>query len=243
MTLTIKRVHNLPPNLSYVSTLTDITQKHKHDIDELKHWHLGVYASGHHGQSQWLVANTAHACVNTKGCHFEDLLWSSHTNGFFRATIQSHKSVLFRAIHTETVRGRQDKFSVFVWFLRHHVLEDITNAKCCSLPSTMVGKAHAESSHGWSAAERGAAERTGRAVDSTVAGRPSTDGRTDGRHVPGDGRQRWLDQSWIILLMSLATIGQRAARVDRAVYNAGSWPYLIDHTRRHGPHTSHLGHS
>jgi len=29
MTLAIKRVHNLPPHLSYVSTLPDITQKPK----------------------------------------------------------------------------------------------------------------------------------------------------------------------------------------------------------------------
>jgi len=37
MTLTIKRVHNLPPHLSYVSTLPDSTLKLKCDIDELKH--------------------------------------------------------------------------------------------------------------------------------------------------------------------------------------------------------------
>ena len=36
MTLAIKRLHNLPPHLSYVSTLPDITQKPKHSIDELK---------------------------------------------------------------------------------------------------------------------------------------------------------------------------------------------------------------
>jgi len=29
MTLAIKRIHNFPPHLSYVSTLPDITQKHK----------------------------------------------------------------------------------------------------------------------------------------------------------------------------------------------------------------------
>jgi len=37
MVLAIKRVHDLPPYLSYVSTLPDITQKLKSDIDELKH--------------------------------------------------------------------------------------------------------------------------------------------------------------------------------------------------------------
>jgi len=36
MTLAIKHMHNLPPHLSYVSTLPDITQKPKHCIDELK---------------------------------------------------------------------------------------------------------------------------------------------------------------------------------------------------------------
>jgi len=34
----------------------------KHDIDELKHWHLGPYSSGRHRQSHWPVANTA-ACM------------------------------------------------------------------------------------------------------------------------------------------------------------------------------------
>jgi len=59
MTLAIKCVHNLPPHLSYVSTLPDITQKLKHDIDKLKHWHLRPYSLGHHPQSHWPVANTA----------------------------------------------------------------------------------------------------------------------------------------------------------------------------------------
>jgi len=36
MTLAIKRMHNLPPHLNYVSTLPDTTQKQQHDIDELK---------------------------------------------------------------------------------------------------------------------------------------------------------------------------------------------------------------
>jgi len=37
MTLAIERIHNLPPHLSCVSTLPDIAQKLKRDIDELKH--------------------------------------------------------------------------------------------------------------------------------------------------------------------------------------------------------------
>jgi len=36
VTLAIKRIRNLPPHLSYVSTLPDITQKPKHGTDELK---------------------------------------------------------------------------------------------------------------------------------------------------------------------------------------------------------------
>jgi len=34
MALAIKCIHNLPPHLSYVSTLRDITQKLKCDIDD-----------------------------------------------------------------------------------------------------------------------------------------------------------------------------------------------------------------
>jgi len=38
MTVAIKRIHNLLPHFSYVSTLPDsTTQKLKRDIDELKH--------------------------------------------------------------------------------------------------------------------------------------------------------------------------------------------------------------
>ena len=37
MALALKHVHKLPPHLSYVSTLPDITQKLKRDSDELKH--------------------------------------------------------------------------------------------------------------------------------------------------------------------------------------------------------------
>ena len=36
MSLAVKWIHNLPPHLSYVSTLPDIKQKLKHGIDELK---------------------------------------------------------------------------------------------------------------------------------------------------------------------------------------------------------------
>jgi len=36
MALAIKCIHNLPPYFSYVSTLSDVTQKLKRDIDVLK---------------------------------------------------------------------------------------------------------------------------------------------------------------------------------------------------------------
>jgi len=51
MTSAIKRVRNLPPHLSYVSTLPGITQTLKRDTDEPKHGHSGPYSSGHHRQS------------------------------------------------------------------------------------------------------------------------------------------------------------------------------------------------
>jgi len=47
----IKRIHNLLPHLSYVSTLPNITQKLKCDTDELKHWHFEPYSSWHHRHS------------------------------------------------------------------------------------------------------------------------------------------------------------------------------------------------
>jgi len=59
MAFATKCIHNLPPHLSYVSTLLDITQKLKRDIDELNHWHLGPYSSRHHRQSHWPVTNMA----------------------------------------------------------------------------------------------------------------------------------------------------------------------------------------
>jgi len=67
VTLAIKRIHNLPPHLNYVSTIPDITRKLNRDIDELKHWQLGPYSSRHHRQSHWPVANTAACMCKGKG--------------------------------------------------------------------------------------------------------------------------------------------------------------------------------
>jgi len=66
MTLAIKHIHNLPTPLSCFS-LPDITQKLKCDIDELMHWHLGPYSSGHYLQSHWPVANMAACTHKCKG--------------------------------------------------------------------------------------------------------------------------------------------------------------------------------
>jgi len=83
MSLAIKCIHNLPPNLSYVSTLTDITHKPKHGIDEMQQrltdtWNRipqGIIdeVGGKHG---WL-----NACVKATGHDFKHLLWSSHITG------------------------------------------------------------------------------------------------------------------------------------------------------------------
>jgi len=71
MTLAIKRVLDLPPHLSYVSTLPHIILKLKRDIDVLKHWHLWPCSSGHHQQSHWPVANTAAGMHEDKGTSFQ----------------------------------------------------------------------------------------------------------------------------------------------------------------------------
>jgi len=101
MTLAIKRVHNFPPHLSYVSTLLDITQKLECDNDELKHWHLGQYSSGPRGIidkdiDQWQTRLRAR--VKAKGRHFKHLLWSRHTTGSFQPL--TRQIGFFGATHT-----------------------------------------------------------------------------------------------------------------------------------------------
>jgi len=76
----MKRVHNLPPYLSYVSTLPDIIHKPKRDIDELKKRLIDTWdrisqgPSGHHRRSHWPVANTAVWCVQAKEHYFKHLV-------------------------------------------------------------------------------------------------------------------------------------------------------------------------
>ena len=87
----IKRVYNLPPYLSYIFTLPDITQKTpKRDTAELKQRlnDTGPYSSGHRRRSDWVIdqwQTRLSARVKAKGRHFEHILWSSHTTGSFQS--------------------------------------------------------------------------------------------------------------------------------------------------------------
>jgi len=54
MVVATKCIHNLPPHLSYDSTLPDVTQNLKCNTDDLNHWHPRPYSSGQHWQSHWL---------------------------------------------------------------------------------------------------------------------------------------------------------------------------------------------
>ena len=74
MTLAIKRLHNLPPHLSYNSTLPDITQKTKHGIDELKQKLIDTWDRIPQGIIDEASGNHSHVCVKAKGRHFEHLL-------------------------------------------------------------------------------------------------------------------------------------------------------------------------
>ena len=60
MTLAVK--HNLPPNLGYVSTLPDITQKPKHGIDELKQRLIDTWIVFFSASS--INDNGKHGCVH-----------------------------------------------------------------------------------------------------------------------------------------------------------------------------------
>jgi len=62
MASAIKHIHKLPLHFR--------TQKLKCKIDELKHWQLGPYSSGHHQQSHWPVANTAACMFKSNGTSF-----------------------------------------------------------------------------------------------------------------------------------------------------------------------------
>jgi len=95
MTLAIKLVHNLSPRLSYVSTLSDITQKTKCDIDELKHRLIDTWDRIPQGiideaTDQWQT--WLRACVKTKGRHLEHLLARAIYNRFFSEPLIERKT-------------------------------------------------------------------------------------------------------------------------------------------------------
>jgi len=109
MTLAIKRIHNLQPHLSYVSTLPDITQN-QHTA--LTSWSrgsltLGIVFSGHHRRSQWQI--WLHTRVKAKGRHFEYLLWFSNTTG--SEPLQTYWNRFFPELLT-ILRGRQHNSSI-----------------------------------------------------------------------------------------------------------------------------------
>ena len=69
MALAIKHLHNLPPFLSYVSTLPDIAQKPKRGSDELNQrlidtWCYILQGIIDEAIDQWQTC--LHACVNAK---------------------------------------------------------------------------------------------------------------------------------------------------------------------------------
>jgi len=69
MALAIKHLHNLPPFLSYVSTLPDIAQKPKRGSDELNQRLIDTWCHILQGIideaiDQWQTC--LHACVNAK---------------------------------------------------------------------------------------------------------------------------------------------------------------------------------
>ena len=67
MALAVKCIHNLPRHLSYVCTLSDITQKLKPDIDELKQRLIDTWDVFLRTSSTKPVANTAACMCKGKG--------------------------------------------------------------------------------------------------------------------------------------------------------------------------------
>jgi len=106
MTLVIKRIQNLPPHISYVSTLPDITQKNETRpwrAEAEAHWQLVPYSSGHR------VENTV-ACI----CKGKETPTTSNAYcdvatqlALFRDTSDPAKPVLFRATATHTIEKIQ----------------------------------------------------------------------------------------------------------------------------------------
>jgi len=106
-----KRIDNLPPHLSYVSTLPDITQNRN---TALTSWSRGSLTLGTvflRASSTKPLANMAACMCKDKGRHFEHLLWSSPTTG--SEPLETPQNQFFSEPLT-LLRGRQHKFSVFM---------------------------------------------------------------------------------------------------------------------------------
>ena len=101
MALAIKRIHNLPPHLSYVSTLPDVTQKPKRDTDKPKQrlidtWDRIPQGIVDEAVDQWQTR--LHACVKKT-----DVTWNTYCDLSTQPALfnsDTTKPVLFRANHT-----------------------------------------------------------------------------------------------------------------------------------------------
>ena len=101
----------MPPHLSYVSTLPDITQNRN---TALTSWSRGSLTLGTvflRASSTKPLANMAACMCKDKGRHFEHLLWSSPTTG--SEPLETPQNQFFSEPLT-LLRGRQHKFSVFM---------------------------------------------------------------------------------------------------------------------------------
>jgi len=109
MTSAVKGIHNLPPHLSYVSTLPNITQQPKNGIDKLTS-SLTPGTILLRASSTKPVANTAACMCKGKGMSLWRL-WSSHTTS--SQSLHTHRNWFFAEPLT-LLRGRQHTFSVSV---------------------------------------------------------------------------------------------------------------------------------
>ena len=75
LTFAITCIHNLPPQLSHVSTLPDITQKRKHGIDELKQRLIDTWDRIPQGIINEATGKHGYVHIHkAKGRYFEHLL-------------------------------------------------------------------------------------------------------------------------------------------------------------------------
>ena len=111
MTSAVKGIHNLPPHLSYVSTLPNITQQPKNGIDKLTS-SLTPGTIFLRASSTKPVANMVACMCKGKGTSFRTYLrWFSYRTG--SEPLQTHRNRFFSESLT-LLRGRQRNSSVFV---------------------------------------------------------------------------------------------------------------------------------